>query len=160
MAAPRTPRAARTALLLLAAILPASIAYKPTFTGSITVDFPGGTPGVLFATDLNGDVALGSVAATGWEVLDVRYAYDRASDTAYFGKERGIGPPMSCPSLGMTRLLLPFPCGVGFAGACLPPTALPARVADAVPRPCLRAHHLMNAPFFCDQLGAHTTRRT
>jgi hypothetical protein len=58
-----------------------------TFTGSVPADFPSG-PGVFISTDGAGDVAFtqGNVSGpTGWDILDVRFAYDVVSDTAYFG---------------------------------------------------------------------------
>ena len=54
-----------------------------TFTGNVANDFPSSDPSVFIATDnividYNGSPA-------GWQMTDVRYSYDLASDTAYFG---------------------------------------------------------------------------
>jgi hypothetical protein len=59
-----------------------------TFTGNVPLDFPSG-PGVFIATDGMGDVGFpsnGVFGPTGWDIHDVRFAYDAATDTAYLGE--------------------------------------------------------------------------
>jgi hypothetical protein len=59
--------------------------FVPTFTGDSATDFPQGDPGVFVITDTQPDITWSSPpAATGWDLKDVRFAYDAATDTAYF----------------------------------------------------------------------------
>jgi hypothetical protein len=80
-------------------------ALQVQFTGRVDVDFPAG-PGVFVATDGVNDVFFPHNAVpsdpysasvndpTGWNIMDVRFAYDIASDTAYFGE--GCGHRVWC----------------------------------------------------------------
>ena len=68
------------------------------FTGRVDVDFPAG-PGVFVATDGVNDVFFphnmiptdpyspSVIDPTGCNIMDVRFAYDYDTDTAYFGKD-------------------------------------------------------------------------
>jgi hypothetical protein len=64
-------------------------AAKVTFTGNVTVDFTG--PGVLTIPDPGGvgDVGLGAGAppgtVSGWDMADLRLAYNATTDTLYVG---------------------------------------------------------------------------
>ncbi len=63
------------------------------FTGNVVTDFPAGS-GVFIAADATNDVFFtngGVLNPTGWNIHDVRFAYDAASDTAYFGKGARVG---------------------------------------------------------------------
>ena len=55
------------------------------FTGNVSVDFLPTDPTVLLITG-NAPVLVGP---TGWQLYDMRWAYDSTTDTAYFGKRRG-----------------------------------------------------------------------
>ncbi len=104
-----SPTASRSALLSASTITTASTTASPTqsvntrppliqFTGHVDVDFPAG-PGVFVATDELNDVFFphNSIPTdpyspsvndpTGWNIMDVRFAYDYDTDTAYFGKD-------------------------------------------------------------------------
>ena len=72
-----------------------ALAFVPTFTGDVLADFPSINPAVLIVSDAAGDVVGG---ASGWDILDIRYAYDVATDTAYFGECCGgsFTPPSCC----------------------------------------------------------------
>ena len=52
------------------------------FTGNVPADFPPTDPTVLLVTT-PGPVLMGP---TGWQLYDMRWAYDSSTDTAYFGK--------------------------------------------------------------------------
>ena len=52
------------------------------FTGNVSVDFLPTDPTVLLITG-NAPVLVGP---TGWQLYDMRWAYDSTTDTAYFGK--------------------------------------------------------------------------
>jgi hypothetical protein len=57
-------------------------------TGNVVRDFPQG-PGVYLASDPTNDLYFTHDDAnhgSGWNLFDVRFAYDAASDTAYFGE--------------------------------------------------------------------------
>ena len=48
-----------------------------------------GVAGVLVVTDSIADAffpAGGVLSPTGWNIVDIRFAYDAVSDTAYFGE--------------------------------------------------------------------------
>ena len=48
-----------------------------------------GAAGVLVVTDSIADAffpAGGVLSPTGWNIVDIRFAYDAVSDTAYFGE--------------------------------------------------------------------------
>jgi hypothetical protein len=57
-------------------------------TGNVPADFPVG-PGVQVVSDSVSDVyfvaSSNDLRPTGWDIHDVRFAYDRVTDTAYFG---------------------------------------------------------------------------
>jgi hypothetical protein len=63
------------------------VTAQPTFTGDVEVDFTG--PGVLTIPDPVGDVGLPLNAppgtVSGWDMVDLRLAYDAAADTLYVG---------------------------------------------------------------------------
>jgi hypothetical protein len=62
------------------------VAGPVTFTGNVVVDFPVG-PGVLIVSDDAADVFLGSSpSSSGWNVIDIRFSYNKDRDTAYFGE--------------------------------------------------------------------------
>ena len=79
-------RAAR-AWALLACLTPC-MTLVINFTGNVPADFPAG-PGVFIAQDGIGDVGWFTVGGifgpTGFDINDARFAWDAASDTAYFG---------------------------------------------------------------------------
>ncbi len=57
-------------------------------TGNVATDFPQG-PRVYVASDPTNDLFFAHTGAnhgTGWNVFDIRFAYDAASDTAFFGE--------------------------------------------------------------------------
>ena len=54
-----------------------------SFTGNVSKDFPPSNPAVFIVTDNISITYNGNPA--GWQMSDVRYAYDFASDTAYCG---------------------------------------------------------------------------
>jgi hypothetical protein len=70
--------------LLLCAAAPLT-SFAPTFTGFVENDFPADNLGVFVAVDPNPPILFLGTAATGWDVVDIRFAYDAGSDTAYFG---------------------------------------------------------------------------
>jgi hypothetical protein len=76
------------AVAALALCLSSTAALVINFTGNVPLDFPVG-PGVFVAVDSVGDVGWfttgGAFGATGFDIHDARFAYDPASDTAYFG---------------------------------------------------------------------------
>lgn len=84
-------------MLLLATAMSCCEGLVVTFSGNVPFDFGDG-PGVLVASDPTSDVFFTHASAptdpyspivldeTGWNIYDVRFAYDNASDTAYFGK--------------------------------------------------------------------------
>ena len=63
-----------------------ALAFAPTFTGDVAVDFPIGNPGVFTALDPPNDVAVTGFS-TGWDISDIRFAYDAATDTGFFGED-------------------------------------------------------------------------
>jgi len=75
-----------TLLVALCMVVPA-MAFVPTFTGDAEVDFPG-VPGVLIIhdsgnpTDVPNEITAGS-NPSGWDMRDLRLAYDAATDTLY-----------------------------------------------------------------------------
>jgi len=76
--------------LLIAPILGnSSVMAQPSFTGDVEADFTG--PGVLVIPDPSGvgDVGLPLNASpgivSGWDMVDLRLAYDAAADTLYVG---------------------------------------------------------------------------
>ncbi len=75
-------RSALTAVLALTAMTRVS-GTVITFTGNVATDFPASDPGVFIATSSTPITFRGNRA--GWQIDDVRYSYDFASDTAYFG---------------------------------------------------------------------------
>ena len=72
--------------------------WVPTLTGHADVDFPTTQPGVVVAPGLKErlvwadetlaqrDAGVVNNAPSGWDIHDLRYFYDKASDTAYFGE--------------------------------------------------------------------------
>ena len=75
-----------------------SDAWVPTLTGNADVDFPASQPGVVVAPGLKERLVWANEtlwerdqdvvrnAPSGWDIYDLRYFYDKASDTAYFGE--------------------------------------------------------------------------
>jgi len=63
------------------------VTAQPTFTGDVETDFTG--PGVLTIPDSVGDVGLPLNAppgtVSGWDMVDLRLAYNAAADTLYVG---------------------------------------------------------------------------
>ena len=95
------PRGSALALLHVAVLCASpvlSYPWVPTLTGNADVDFPASQPGVVVAPGLKerlvwADETLeqrerGVVnnVPSGWDIYDLRYFYDKASDTAYFGE--------------------------------------------------------------------------
>jgi hypothetical protein len=107
---PSRLRSFAVAVVALATVR-ATAAFKPTFTGDVVVDFPIG-PGVFQAVDAVGDVA--SNFPTGWDITDVRFAYDLASDTAYFGEckeqQLWLWSWLCCPFAVPASINLPVRC--------------------------------------------------
>lgn len=65
----------------------ASVFPLGTLQGDVSVDFLVGAPGVYVATDPNPPLQFVSGGTdSGWNIVDVRFAYDTASDTGYFGR--------------------------------------------------------------------------
>ena len=88
---PLTMRAPAVLLLagVFAALSHSASALVVNFTGDVALDFPIANTGVFVATDTTNDVFFtdsGTLKPTGWNAYDVRFAYDAASDTAYFGE--------------------------------------------------------------------------
>ncbi len=55
-------------------------------TGDVRFDFPVGNPNVWVVTDSKPPLQfLGGGRNSGWNIDDLRFAYDTASDTGYFG---------------------------------------------------------------------------
>jgi hypothetical protein len=81
---------ARLALTLAAAALPAAAI---TFTGNVANDFTG--PGIVIVSDGAPDVSVPGTATTGtvsgWDVTELRFAWNSVTDTLYVG----IGMPMN-----------------------------------------------------------------
>jgi hypothetical protein len=55
------------------------------FTGNVTADFPASDPSVFVASDTYGTEGSFITRPSGWDVASVRFAYDQATDTGYFG---------------------------------------------------------------------------
>jgi hypothetical protein len=71
-------------------LAPHASAVIITFTGDVTVDFdPSTNPSVFVVTDSKPPITYtmsnGTVVRSGWDIVDIRYAYDLDSDTAFFG---------------------------------------------------------------------------
>lgn len=59
-----------------------------TFTGNVPVDFPDTNPAVFVAVDEKFPITfLGGLS--GWNIVDIRYAYDKVTDTGYLGINTG-----------------------------------------------------------------------
>lgn len=74
-------------LAVLASCASLAMGLVVNFTGDVVADFPSGS-GVFIAADATNDVFFtngGVLNPTGWNIHDVRFAYDAVSDTAYFG---------------------------------------------------------------------------
>ena len=76
-------------LVILAVFASLVSAAPPTFTGDVTVDFDANADGVLVVADPGGqDVPIPSPpfeAPTGYDIEDIRFFYDRLTDTLYVG---------------------------------------------------------------------------
>ena len=79
-----------TFALTLFMIVPA-MAFVPTFTGNVETDFPAG-PGVLIVVDpggqevsVTGQPGGGLTPGSGWDIKDLRLAYDNVNDILYVG---------------------------------------------------------------------------
>ena len=74
------------------------LSWVPTLTGNADVDFPASQSGVVVAPGLTErlvwadetlaqrDAGVVNNVPSGWDIHDLRYFYDKASDTAYFGE--------------------------------------------------------------------------
>jgi hypothetical protein len=95
------------ATCLLPAIAAGPLApFAPTFTGDSTLDLPEG-PGVFVVTDTQADITWSlPPQATGWDVRDVRFAYDPSTDTAYLSMRAActFGDAVSTHSLLLLRM--------------------------------------------------------
>jgi hypothetical protein len=82
----------------LALCVAAATAISITFTGDVRVDFPD-VPGVLINVD--GGLPVRHPARntdSGWNIVDIRYSYDQATDMAFFG---------GCPKPKLRRATVP-----------------------------------------------------
>ena len=58
-----------------------------TLQGDVAIDFLSGSPGVHIAVDPNPPLQfVGGGTDSGWNIVDLRFAYDTATDTGYFGE--------------------------------------------------------------------------
>jgi len=68
-------------------LIPPPLQYDPSLTGDVEVDFAG--PGVVIIPDPIGDVGFPSGAPegtiSGWDMVDLRLAYQASTDTLYVG---------------------------------------------------------------------------
>ncbi len=71
--------------IIVAVILPTVLAFVPTFTGHVDVDFPATNPNVFINTNQYAPIWWGNHYPSGWNIVDVRYTYNVATDTAYIG---------------------------------------------------------------------------
>jgi hypothetical protein len=79
-----------TLFVALFMVTPA-MAFVPTFTGNVETDFPAG-PGVLIVADpggqeisVTGQPGGGLTPGSGWDIKDLRLAYDNVNDILYVG---------------------------------------------------------------------------
>lgn len=76
----------------LACALALGAAGPITFTGNVPLDFsvtpPFNPEGVMIATDVKPPLTFVS-NKTGWDLVDIRFAYDAVTDTGYFGVNTG-----------------------------------------------------------------------
>jgi hypothetical protein len=83
-------RMALTAGVTLASVVLLATARVITFTGDAEADFVKDADGVfVFADDFGPGVDVivaAGLTQTGWDLKDVRFAYDLGTDTAFFGK--------------------------------------------------------------------------
>jgi hypothetical protein len=92
--------AALSAAVLLHAVAPALAVnnnwprYIPNIlTGNVSIDFPRSEPGVFVLNDRTGEIGVLDESIpdntvrtpTGWDINDVRFAYDNVTDTMYIG---------------------------------------------------------------------------
>ena len=61
-----------------------AVAVPIVFTGDVVNDFPDTRAGVVVTPG----IVPGGGRASGWSIVDVRFAYDADTDTAYFGAWR------------------------------------------------------------------------
>ncbi len=81
------------AVVVVATLVSVVTGLQVTFSGHVPTDFPVG-PGVFLALDLVSDVSFPygtSNGPTGFDINDVRFAYDAGTDTGYFGEDGGGG---------------------------------------------------------------------
>jgi hypothetical protein len=72
--------------LTVVAVAAAASAIPITFTGNVVNDFDHTEPSVFVATDLSIPVRYEARNTdSGWNIVDIRFSYDAATDTAYFG---------------------------------------------------------------------------
>jgi hypothetical protein len=76
---------------LSAVLLAATAAAIPiTFTGNVANDFDDQEPSVFVVTDTAPPVLYPRRGSgSGWNIVDIRFSYDQATDTAFFGA-RGV----------------------------------------------------------------------
>ena len=79
----RLPRVSAVAVVALAS-LACVHGLAITFTGDVVADFPASNPDV-FVTGPSTTTIEFEGNRGGWQIDDVRYAYDFATDTAFFG---------------------------------------------------------------------------
>ena len=81
----RLPRFASAATTIMAFASMACVSgLVITFTGNVVNDFPAANPGVFVTGPSTSTIEFQGNRA-GWQIDDVRFAYDFASDTGYFG---------------------------------------------------------------------------
>ncbi len=69
-----------------------------TLQGDVAIDFLSGSPGVYIAVDPNPPLQfVGGGTDSGWNIVDLRFAYDTATDTGYFGGLTLHAPPPPPP---------------------------------------------------------------
>jgi hypothetical protein len=70
----------------LAAVAAVASAIPITFTGNVANDFDALEPSVFVVTDLSIPVRYEARNTdSGWNIVDIRFSYDEATDTAFFG---------------------------------------------------------------------------
>ena len=79
----RRSLAATAAVIVFTTLLGDAAAI--VFTGNVSVDFSPTDPTVLLITS-NAPVLTNPTNGTGWQLYDMRWAYNSTTDTAYFGE--------------------------------------------------------------------------
>ena len=85
-----------------------SHSLQVSFTGNVINDFPSTNPDVFISVDQLLITYRGN--PSGWQMTDVRYAYDVGTDTAYFGTQASASELLVWMGVGLTPLPLPPSC--------------------------------------------------